>query len=163
DTDPSGHEAFLSEPSVPAIRGRGVIRRKGIALLTEAVRCSRPKEADGCARRPSPTTWSRSASRRTVSRRRAAVMGVARRCAASPFPLSLLICVGGDGTLDTVTAAAAARSAPLLAVGAGFGNLFARALGQPTRVERAVALVECGEVVHVDVGLRNRDTFLCQE
>ena len=86
-----------------------------------------------------------------------------RWVAAPPFPFSLVVCVGGDGTLDTVAAAAAARSAPLLAVGSGFGNLFARALGQPTRVERAVALVERGEVVHVDVGLRNRNTFVCQE
>ena len=87
-----------------------------------------------------------------------------RRWASAPaFPLSLLVCVGGDGTLDTVAAAAAARSAPLLAVGSGFGNLFARALGQPTRVGRALALIERGELVHVDLGIRNGDTFVCQE
>jgi len=90
----------------------------------------------------------------------AAVRGWA---SAPPIPLSLLVCVGGDGTLDTVAVGAVARSAPLLAVGSGFGNLFARALGQPTRVERAVSLIERGELVHVDVGLRNGRTFLCQE
>jgi diacylglycerol kinase (ATP) len=91
------------------------------------------------------------------------LVALRRWASAPPVPLSLIVCVGGDGTLDTVAAAAVTRSAPLLAVGSGFGNLFARALGQPTRVERAVALIERGELVHVDVGLRNGNTFLCQE
>jgi diacylglycerol kinase (ATP) len=76
---------------------------------------------------------------------------------------SLLICVGGDGTLDTTAAAAVRRYVPFLAVGSGFGNLFASALGQPDRVERVIDLVERGELVHVDVGVRNDRLFLCQE
>jgi len=91
------------------------------------------------------------------------LIALRRWASAPPVPLSLVVCVGGDGTLDTIAAAAVARSAPLIAVGAGFGNLFARALGQPMRVGRTVALIERGELVHVDVGIRNRDTFLCQE
>jgi diacylglycerol kinase (ATP) len=76
---------------------------------------------------------------------------------------SLLICVGGDGTLDTAAAAAVRRCVPFLAVGNGFGNLFARALGQPDRVDRVIHLLERGELVHVDVGIRNDRLFLCQE
>jgi diacylglycerol kinase (ATP) len=76
---------------------------------------------------------------------------------------SLLICVGGDGTLDTAVRAAVRRSVPFLAVASGFGNLFARALGQPRRVERALELLDAGEIVHVDVGTRNGRFFVCHE
>ena len=88
---------------------------------------------------------------------------LARWAATDRAPFSLLICVGGDGTLDTAARAAVRRSVPLLAVSSGFGNLFARALRQPSRVDRALHLLEHGEVVHVDVGVRNGDLFLCQE
>jgi diacylglycerol kinase (ATP) len=52
---------------------------------------------------------------------------------------------------------------PFLAMRSGFGNLFARTLAQPSRVDRAVSLIENGEVVHVDVGIRNHQLFLCHE
>jgi len=86
-----------------------------------------------------------------------------RWAATGRTAFSLLVCVGGDGTLDTAAAAAVRRSVPFLAIPSGFGNLFGRALAQPSRVDRAVALIERGELVHVDVGVRNRDLFLCQE
>jgi len=76
---------------------------------------------------------------------------------------SLLICVGGDGTQDTAALAAVRRSVPFLSLASGFGNLFARHLRQPDRVERAIELVEHGELVHIDVGVRNDALFLCQE
>jgi diacylglycerol kinase (ATP) len=76
---------------------------------------------------------------------------------------SLLICVGGDGTLSTAAQAAVRRSLVFLPVPSGFGNLFARALGHPRRVGRVVDLVESGRIVHVDVGVRNGELFLCQE
>jgi diacylglycerol kinase (ATP) len=76
---------------------------------------------------------------------------------------SLLLCVGGDGTLDTAAAAAVRRSVPFLALTSGFGNLFGRALGQPKHVDQAIDLVEHGEIVDVDVGVRNRRLFLCHE
>ena len=44
---------------------------------------------------------------------------------------------------------------------AGFGNLFARAFRQPSRVEEVLDLLEHGELVHVDVGLQNGEPFLC--
>lgn len=76
---------------------------------------------------------------------------------------SLLVCVGGDGTLCTAAVAAVRRSVPFLPVPSGFGNLFARALGHPNRVDRVIDLIEEGEVIHVDVGARNGELFLCQE
>jgi len=76
---------------------------------------------------------------------------------------SLLICVGGDGTLEAAAVAALGRSVPLLPVPCGGDSLFARALGQPGRVDRVVDLLEHGDVVHVDVGVRNGELFLCQE
>ena len=78
-------------------------------------------------------------------------------------PFSCLICVGGDGTLDTAAAAAVRRAVPFLALTSGFGNLFGRALGQPNRVDRAIDVLEGGEIVHADVGVRNRRLFLCHE
>jgi len=86
-----------------------------------------------------------------------------RWAATGGTSFSRLVCVGGDGTLDTAAAAAVRRSVPFLAIGSGFGNLFARALGQPTRVDRAIDLLEHGELVHVDVGVRNGLPFVCQE
>jgi Diacylglycerol kinase catalytic domain len=74
---------------------------------------------------------------------------------------SLLICVGGDGTQSTAATAAVRRSVPFLPVPAGFGNLFARAFGHPTRVDRVVELVERGVLVHSDVGIQHGEIFLC--
>lgn len=76
---------------------------------------------------------------------------------------SLLICVGGDGSQGAAATAALRRTVPFLPVPSGFGNLFAKALQPAHRVDRVVELVERGEVVHVDVGLRNGELFLCQE
>jgi diacylglycerol kinase family enzyme len=78
-------------------------------------------------------------------------------------PCSRLVCVGGDGTLDTVALAAVRRSVPFLAVQSGFGNLFGRALHQPTSVEGALEMLARGELLHADVGVRNGRLFLCHE
>jgi diacylglycerol kinase family enzyme len=76
---------------------------------------------------------------------------------------SLVISIGGDGTQSTAATAAVRRSIPFLPVPAGFGNLFARALGHVPDVSRAVDLLEHGELVAADVGLRNGRLFLDQE
>jgi diacylglycerol kinase (ATP) len=87
-----------------------------------------------------------------------------RRWARAGEPrFSRLICVGGDGTQSTTAPAAMRRSVPFLPVPSGFGNLFAGALGHTGGVDRALASLESGEVVRVDVGVRNGETFLCQE
>jgi diacylglycerol kinase (ATP) len=53
------------------------------------------------------------------------------------------------------------RSAPFLAVPAGFGNLFARAFRHSARVDDVIDLLERGELVRADVGLQNGAPFLC--
>jgi diacylglycerol kinase (ATP) len=87
-----------------------------------------------------------------------------RRWAATDSTrFSLLICVGGDGSQSAAAVAAVRRAVPLLPVPAGFGNLFARAFGHPHRVDRVIDLLDHGELVHADVGVRNGELFLCQE
>src|SRR5262245_24612376 len=76
---------------------------------------------------------------------------------------SLLVCVGGDGTQSTAAGAAMRRSVPFVPVPLGFGNLFAGALGHTARVDRVLEILASGEIVHVDVGVRNGELFLCQE
>jgi diacylglycerol kinase (ATP) len=89
------------------------------------------------------------------------LQGLLRWAATDASRFSLLISVGGDGTQSAVAMAAARRSVPFLPVPAGFGNLFARAFRQPSRVEEVLDLFEHGELVHVDVGLQNGEPFLC--
>jgi diacylglycerol kinase (ATP) len=76
---------------------------------------------------------------------------------------SLLICVGGDGTQSAAAVAAVRRSVPFLPVPSGFGNLFARAFRHPSRVDQVTDVLEHGELIPVDVGVRNGELFLCQE
>lgn len=80
---------------------------------------------------------------------------------------SLLICIGGDGTQSATAEAALRRSVPFLPVPSGFGNLFGRALGHAhgsDRVaDRVMELLECGDTVPVDAGVRNGQLFLCHE
>jgi len=83
--------------------------------------------------------------------------------ATDPAPFSHLVCIGGDGTLSATAVAAMRRSVPFLPVPSGFGNLVAHALRHSARVDRVVDLVERGEIVHLDVGLRDGVPFLCQE
>src|SRR6185295_12227090 len=47
-----------------------------------------------------------------------------RWAAEDRTPCARLVCVGGDGTLDTIALAAVRRGVPFLAVQSGFGNLF---------------------------------------
>jgi diacylglycerol kinase (ATP) len=89
------------------------------------------------------------------------LQGLLRWAATDTSRFSLLISVGGDGTQSAVAMAAVRRSVPFLPVPAGFGNLFARALRQPNRVEEVLDLLDRGELAHVDVGLQNGEPFLC--
>jgi diacylglycerol kinase (ATP) len=88
-----------------------------------------------------------------------------QRWTATPnADFSLLVCIGGDGTISTAAAAALRRSVPFLPVPSGFGNLVARALAMPSRVDHLVDLVERGRIVRMDVGVRNgKALFLCHE
>ncbi len=86
-----------------------------------------------------------------------------RWTATGRLSLSRLICVGGVGTQSTAAAAAVQRSVPFLSVPSGFGNLFARAFGHPHRPDRVLDVLERGELVYVDVGVRDGELFLCHE
>ena len=77
---------------------------------------------------------------------------------------SLLVCVGGDGTVDTAAPAAIRRGVPLLPVPSGFGDLFARALGHGREIDSVIDLIEGrGEVVQVDAETRDGIVSLCHE
>ena len=72
-----------------------------------------------------------------------------------------LVCIGGDRTLDELAPVALERDAVLLPVPAGFGNVFARALGHRADVDSVLATLERGEARWVDVGVTAdaRDPF----
>jgi diacylglycerol kinase family enzyme len=76
---------------------------------------------------------------------------------------SLLICVGGDSTQSTTAMVALRRSVPFLPVSRGFGNLFAHAIDAPESASDVLDRLDSGQVLHVDVGTRNGELFLCQE
>jgi diacylglycerol kinase (ATP) len=78
-------------------------------------------------------------------------------------PCSTIVCVGGDATQSAAARAAVRRSVPFVAVPCGFGNLFARAFGQPHTVEDVLDLLTRGQVVRSDVGIHNGELFLCQQ
>jgi diacylglycerol kinase family enzyme len=78
-------------------------------------------------------------------------------------PCSTIVCVGGDATQSATARVAMRRSVPFVAMPCGFGNLFARAFGQPHAVEDVLDLLTRGQVVRSDVGTRNGELFLCQE
>jgi diacylglycerol kinase (ATP) len=61
--------------------------------------------------------------------------------------------LGGDGTAMEVVGALAHSATPVGILPAGTGNLVARALGIPLRVERAVPLLLAGDEVSVDLGM----------
>jgi len=91
------------------------------------------------------------------------VDAVRRWAAIGGSGCGLLVCIGGDGTLDTAAFAAVRRRVPFLAVPCGFANPLGRALALPRRVDHVVDLVEHGKLVDVDVGLRDGQPFLCNE
>ena len=66
---------------------------------------------------------------------------------------------GGDGTLNCAAAVAIERDVPLVPVPAGTLNHLARDLGLAT-AEDAVAAVQAGTVVHMDVGMFDDRVFL---
>jgi diacylglycerol kinase (ATP) len=66
-----------------------------------------------------------------------------------------LVCVGGDATQSTVAPVAMRLGVPFLPVPNGFGNIFARTFGHPSRVSAVVGVLGNGEVRRVDVGRVN--------
>jgi YegS/Rv2252/BmrU family lipid kinase len=60
--------------------------------------------------------------------------------------------LGGDGTAMEVAGALVGRNVPLGVLAGGTGNLLARALGIPLRVEKAVAALLDGDMLACDLG-----------
>lgn len=74
----------------------------------------------------------------------------------------LLVCSGGDGTLDEVVTGMvkSGRSTPIGYIPAGSTNDFAGSLGLPKNMIRAAETVMNGEIFPCDIGAFNREVFV---
>lgn len=74
----------------------------------------------------------------------------------------LLVCCGGDGTLDEVVTGMvkSGRSIPIGYIPAGSTNDFASSLNLPKRMERAAQIAVEGRPFPCDIGAFNRDVFV---
>ena len=73
---------------------------------------------------------------------------------------SVVIAVGGDGTVNEVARGLLGSAAALGIVPVGSGNGLARALGLPLRPDAALAALEAGVRRRIDVGRLNGGVFL---
>ena len=71
-----------------------------------------------------------------------------------------VVVLGGDGTVHAAASRLVGTGRPLLPVPRGSGNVFARALGIPSTLDGAMALLEKGRKIQVDVGRIGDDIFL---
>ena len=74
----------------------------------------------------------------------------------------VIVCSGGDGTLDEVVSGlmACGSETPLGYLPAGSTNDFANSLGIPKDMKKAAEAVTHGEICRCDVGSFNEDTFV---
>lgn len=74
----------------------------------------------------------------------------------------ILVCSGGDGTLDEVVTGMvkSGHSVPIGYIPAGSTNDFANSLKIPKNMQRAAQAVVNGEAFHCDIGAFNRDVFV---
>ncbi|WP_297111436.1 diacylglycerol kinase family protein [uncultured Devosia sp.] len=84
------------------------------------------------------------------------------QAAADDAEVEAIIAGGGDGTISTAAAIAFRSSKPLGVLPAGTMNLFARALGMPLELERALQAIATGQVVNVDIATANGRPFVHQ-
>ena len=79
-----------------------------------------------------------------------------------PEGYDLLVCSGGDGTLDEVVAGMvkSRRALPIGYVPAGSTNDFANSLGLPKNMVKAAQVVVDGKSFACDIGAFNRDIFV---
>ena len=75
-------------------------------------------------------------------------------------PNSTIVAAGGDGTVGAVAALALETSSTFGVLPLGTLNHFARDLGIPTDLEKAVDLIAASETVAVDVGFVNDTLFV---
>jgi YegS/Rv2252/BmrU family lipid kinase len=72
----------------------------------------------------------------------------------------LVIVGGGDGTFNTITDLFAHRDVVLGILPMGTANNFARSMGIPISLEKAVEVIAFGKVVDVDLGMINGQYFI---
>ncbi len=73
---------------------------------------------------------------------------------------SLIVAVGGDGTINEVLQAVVHSSIPLAIIPTGSGNGLARHCGIPIRIDKAVELIIQGHLKVIDIGKANETYFI---
>ena len=73
---------------------------------------------------------------------------------------SLIVAVGGDGTVNEVLQAIVYSKIPLAIVPTGSGNGLARHCNIPLNIEQAVQLISTGHVLPIDIGKANDRFFI---
>lgn len=73
---------------------------------------------------------------------------------------SMVIAVGGDGTVNEVLQVLAKSNIPMAIVPTGSGNGLARHCGIPTNIYKAVELIVQGKLEKIDVGRCNHTYFI---
>lgn len=89
------------------------------------------------------------------------VLVVIERFSADP-DVDAMIAAGGDGTISSAAAIAHRTGKVLGILPAGTMNLFARALGVPPDIRKALHAVAWGSVGHVDLATANSQPFVHQ-
>ncbi|MBB4051978.1 diacylglycerol kinase family enzyme [Devosia subaequoris] len=86
----------------------------------------------------------------------------ALKAAASDPSVEAVVAGGGDGTISAAAGIAFKSNKPLGVLPAGTMNLFARALGMPLELDRALAAIARGEVDRIDIATANGRPFVHQ-
>jgi diacylglycerol kinase family enzyme len=86
----------------------------------------------------------------------------ALKAAANDPSVEAVIAGGGDGTISAAAGIAFKSNKPLGVLPAGTMNLFARALGMPLELDRALAAIARGEVDRIDIATANGRPFVHQ-
>ena len=89
-------------------------------------------------------------------------VAAALEAAAEDPEIDAIIAGGGDGTISTAAAIAFRHDKPLGVLPAGTMNLFARALGMPPELDRALMAIAQGEVSRIDIATANGRPFVHQ-
>jgi Sphingosine kinase and enzymes related to eukaryotic diacylglycerol kinase len=84
------------------------------------------------------------------------------RAATQDKDVEALLAGGGDGTISAAAAFAFKSGKPLGVLPAGTMNLFARALGVPLELDRALEAIAAGQVERVDIATANGRPFVHQ-
>jgi diacylglycerol kinase family enzyme len=84
------------------------------------------------------------------------------RKAAHDDEVEVVLAGGGDGTISAAAAMAFKSGKPLAVLPAGTMNLFARALGMPLELDRALLAIARGTVTRVDIATANGRPFVHQ-